>query len=305
MPPSVEQFDSLCKDDDQIGGGDRMGARNDRLGDSPQEGVKPSSDVVNEDDGTVIVSLDKICFTQSSIRQTFHDGVPLATLTQDLISGRVDPLEHPKLILECVQVLQSDTYHSLFNRRLQCLKQCEESVGKNLLARVKVVGTFRNRTTMFRFTDSHTSRNDGAAVRLRPKHVPHTQPARKRHGALADAVRGGKVRFRDRTSLERKRKREAESSSRVRISGKLEGAKAGCDVPVPPWRVKETGKRGREGGVEPGRRGGSASSSINNTCQTRQNRCRKKARREGRRARGGRKVAIKQAMKKRRLAQRR
>lgn len=289
MPPSVKQFDSLCKDADQIGGGDRMGARNDRLGDSPQEGVRPSSDVVNEDDGTVIVSLDKICFTQSSIRQTFHDGVPLATLTQDLISGRVDPLEHPKLILECVQVLQSDTYHSLFNRRLQCLKQCEESVGKNLLARVKVVGTFRNRTTMFRFTDSHTSRNDGAAVRLRPKHVPHTQPARKMHGALADAVRGGKVRFRDITSLERKRKREAESSSRVRISGKLEGAKAGgCDVPVPPWRVRETRRRGREEGVERCRRGGSA-----------------QARREGRRARGGRKVAIKQAMKKRRLAQRR
>ena len=96
-----------------------------------------------------------------------NKGVVTLTLTGDLTSGEVDPLKHPKLILDCIKTVHINTHHSLFNRRLHCLKENQTSVDGVVHVNVRAVGAFNDKITMLKFLESHTSKNTGAAIRLR------------------------------------------------------------------------------------------------------------------------------------------
>ena len=102
--------------------------------------------------GVMSVDLRKMRFTHNSIRSTFSDGKSFSTLIGDLRSGKVHPLRHPKLVLDYVRVLQSDTYHSFNNRRLHCLKKFQEGQEDTVYVKVNVVGVFNDQMAMSEFT---------------------------------------------------------------------------------------------------------------------------------------------------------
>ena len=72
-------------------------------------------------------------YTQPSCGKCFKNGAPLEHLIDDLNSGRVDPLKHPNLQLEVVEVKRGGKarYYSNDNRRLYCLKQHQKFVKPN------------------------------------------------------------------------------------------------------------------------------------------------------------------------------
>ena len=84
-------------------------------------------------------------YASDTISDIFSDGKSLFGLVNDITTGGIDLLSHPKMILDCVEVPSRQMgfggdmqLYCLNNRRLYCIKKSSAMLGKPLSVRVKI-----------------------------------------------------------------------------------------------------------------------------------------------------------------------